>query len=79
MSPYHRGKSEGEFSTCMFLRDGKYEYVRRWVDAKEAVEAAYHYANSVGARMGVVDKVIITDSGDNTVFEWKYGKGVTFK
>lgn len=67
------------FSVCQFFEDGSYEYVRRGVEAEEAVKAAHHYCNSVGAKMGFVKKVIITDGGDCVNFEWQYGKGVTFK
>lgn len=73
------GKTTGEFSVCQFFENGNYEYVRRFVDAKEAVEAAHHYCNSVGARLGTTVRVIITDMGDCTNFEWQFGKGVTFK
>jgi hypothetical protein len=68
-----------EFSVCQFFTDGSYEYVRRWVDAEEAVKAAKHYCTSVGAKLGVVERVIITDGGDCINFEWKRGEGVTFK
>jgi len=71
-------EGECEFSVCQFFIDGTYEYVRRWVTAKEAVTVAHHYTNNVAVKMGVVDRVIITDGGDFTVFEWKRGKGVTF-
>jgi cellulase/cellobiase CelA1 len=68
-----------EFSVCQFFEDGTSEYVRRNVGPKEAVDAAHHYCNSVGARMGFTKRVIITDGGDCVNFEWVYGKGVTFK
>jgi hypothetical protein len=68
-----------EFSVCQFFEDGSYEYVRRGVDARTAVEVAHHYCNSVGAQIGTTRRVIITDSGDCTNFEWQFGKGVTFK
>jgi hypothetical protein len=69
---------DGEFSVCQFLKDGTHEYVRRWVDAEEATKAAARYCKSVGAKLGVTQRVIITDGGDDTVFEWKNGEGVTF-
>jgi hypothetical protein len=69
----------GEFSVCQFFADGSHEYVRRNVDAKEAVETAHHYCTSVGAQIGTTQRVIITDGGDCTNFEWQFGKGVTFK
>jgi hypothetical protein len=70
--------STGEFSVCQFFPDGSYEYVRRFVDAEEAVKAAHHYCHSVGAKIGTTVRVIITDGGDCTNFEWKYGEGIVF-
>lgn len=66
------------FSVCQFFPDGSYEYVRRNVEAREAVDAAMHYATSVGARMGMTRRVIITDGDDFTTFEWKWDEGITF-
>ena len=68
----------GEFSVYQFFEDESSECVRRNVDAEEAVNAAHHYCNSVGARMGFTRRVIITDGGDYCNFEWQFGKGVTF-
>jgi hypothetical protein len=68
----------GEFSVAQFFNDGSYEYVRRFVTAGEAVMAARDYSRSVGARNGFVAKIIITDGGDDTTFQWEYGKGITF-
>jgi 1,4-dihydroxy-2-naphthoyl-CoA synthase len=70
--------NDEKFSVCQFFANGGYEYVRRYVDAEEAVKAARHYTSNVAVRMGIVNRVIITDGGDMTVFEWKAGKGVTF-
>jgi hypothetical protein len=68
----------GEFSVVQFFHSGEYECVRRFVDAETAVKAAYHYTHSVAAKLGIVDKVIITDGGDHTNFMWEYGKGVVY-
>lgn len=70
--------SHGEYSVCQFFLDGTYEYVRRFVGAEEAVKAASHYSQSVGARLGTTCRVIITDGGDCTNWEWKFGEGVVF-
>lgn len=70
--------AQGEYSVVQFFENGHYEYVRRGVSALAAVEAARHYTSSVAARLGVVVRVIITDSGDQTNFEWKHGEGITF-
>lgn len=67
-----------EFSVYQFFEDGQYERVRSFVGAEEAVKAAFHYTGSVAVKLGIVDRVIITDGGDFTVFEWKRGEGVTF-
>lgn len=69
----------GEFSVVQFFTDGSYEYVRRFVDAQEAVEAARHYTTSVGAQIGTTVRVIITDGDDYTNFEWKHGEGITYR
>jgi hypothetical protein len=68
----------GEFSVCQFFPDGSYEYVRRGVEAAEAVKAAMHYATSIGARLGTTSRVIITDGGDCTTFEWTWDQGIIF-
>jgi hypothetical protein len=70
--------SQGEFNVCQFFDDGSFEYVRRGVGPKEAVETAKHYTESVGAQIGTTRRVIITDGGDDTNFEWRYGEGVVY-
>jgi len=68
----------GEFSVCQFFNNGEHEYVRRAVDAEEAVKAARHYTDNVASTLGIVERVIITDADDCCCFEWKRGEGVTF-
>ena len=68
----------GEFSVCQFFTDGKYEYVRRFVTAEEAVNAFKHYTDNVATRMGLIAKVIVTDGGDCVNLEWQKGKGITY-
>ena len=69
---------EREFNVVQFFADESSEYVRRNVSAEEAVNAAKHYCTSVGAKLGITRRVIITDGGDSTNFEWKFGKGITY-
>ncbi len=70
---------EREFSVYQFFVSGDYERVRRHVSAEEAMNAARHYTTNVAAKLlGITERVIITDGGDATVFEWKKGEGVTF-
>lgn len=70
--------SAGEFSVIQFFDDDTNEKVRDHVDAKEAAEAAHHYCTSVAAQMGITKRVIITDGGDCTNFEWRFGKGIVY-
>lgn len=68
------------FDVVQFFADSddSYEYVHRRLPAKDAVDAAKRLTETVGARLGTTKRVIITDTGDLTVFEWQFGKGVTF-
>lgn len=80
------GSTEGEFSVCQFFKgkadanpdDAAYEYTRRWVGGKEAVDAFFHYCTSVGAQMGWTVRVILTDGGDSINMEWTHVDGITF-
>ncbi len=78
INPLDFDSQTGEFSVCQFFSNEEYEYVRRFVDAEEAVKAFGHYTSSVGARMGFTQRVIITDGGDSISAEWIYGRGVVF-
>src|SRR6516165_11939073 len=69
---------DGEFSVAEFFADGTYRYVERWLPAKEAVELAKFWTDRPAASLGWMTKVIITDGGDFTVFEWQHGKGVIY-
>jgi hypothetical protein len=70
--------SENEFSVYQFFPGGSYERAASFVTAETAVKTAKRLTETVGARLGVVERVIITDGGDDTVFEWKPGEGVTY-
>jgi hypothetical protein len=70
--------ADGEFSVFQFFSDTEYECVCKFVDARTASQKAVFFTSNVAARMGITKKVIITDGGDNTNWEWQYGKGVIF-
>lgn len=75
----HIGQTHGEFSVCQFFANGLHEYVRRYVDTAEAVEAARTYSSNPAARvLGTTVRVIITDGGDYCCWEWKRGEGIVF-
>lgn len=71
-------KYAGQFSVYAWDMYGAYERVEAFVDAQTAVEIAHRVAETVGAKLGLTQRIIITDGGDCTVFEWRHGKGVTF-
>lgn len=67
-----------EYSVCIFFPGDTCEYVARWVEAEEAVRIAADYIRRPAALMGMIRRVIVTDGGDHTTFEWTFGKGITF-
>lgn len=67
-----------EFSVYQFFADESYEEVLRFVNLQTAVETAKRLSESVGGRLGTTVRIIITDGGDHTNFEWQFGKGVTY-
>jgi hypothetical protein len=70
--------SSDEFNVVQFFEDDSYEFVCRRVSAEVAVTTAKRSTETIGARIGTVRRVIITDAGDYTNFEWKFGEGVTY-
>lgn len=69
---------KGEFSVYQFFPDDSSEAVLRFVDVETAVKMARQLSENVGGKVGTTKRIIITDGGDCTCFEWKHGEGVTF-
>jgi hypothetical protein len=67
-----------EFSVYWWDPVGNFHDEIRWATAEQAVEVARSLTARPAAQIGVIRRVIITDGGDFTVFEWKFGEGVTF-
>ena len=71
--------SEGEFSVWVFLPDETHFPVEEGVDAERAVQVAKRTASLAmqlpGAQQAAL-RIIITDGGDHTVFQWERGTGV---
>jgi hypothetical protein len=67
-----------EFSVWWDDPEGMRHREGRAMGAKEAVELAKSLTVRPAAQIGIVCRVIITDGGDFTVFEWKAREGVTF-
>jgi fructose 1,6-bisphosphatase len=66
-----------EFNVVIFYPDGSWEYFLRHATAENAVKAAKRCVDNLGER-GIVERVMITDSGDDTNFLWERGKGVVY-
>lgn len=71
-------EGRAQFSVVLFYADDTHQYVRRWIDARTAVETAKAYTQGPAALAGIVRRIIITDGGDDTCFAWEWGKGVTY-
>ena len=67
-----------QYSVCVFYPDESYEYVARYVDGLTAVQTFKRMTECVGARCGLVRRVIVTDGGDCINMEWKFGPGHTY-
>jgi hypothetical protein len=67
-----------QYSVYLFFPDGSSHCEREFVSDKEAVELAAECSRRPAAIAGLIRRIIITDAGDDTVFEWKFGEGVTF-
>jgi hypothetical protein len=71
--------SDDRFSVCAFNVDGSHTYLEpRFVRAPEAVRMALSCIESASAQLGLTHRIIITDGGDDTTFEWEHGRGVIF-
>lgn len=71
--------SRPEFSVYAFGPDGRYAPIVRFVDVGQAMAAVTRLVRHPNIiRRGDVRRVIITDGGDFTVFEWVHGKGVVW-
>lgn len=67
-----------EFTVWIFFPDGTHIPEGEWLEAEEAARLAHDVTRRPAAKVGIISRVIITDGGDFTCFEWIHGKGVTF-
>ena len=65
-----------EYSVYLWFEDGSYHRELQHVDMVTAVAKATSMCTNVGAQMGITQKVMITDGGDCSIFEWEHGKGI---
>jgi hypothetical protein len=67
-----------EFNVVLFFPDSTSFYEQRNLDAEQAVLLAKQCSERPAAKLGIIERVIVTDAEDYTVFEWQFGQGVTF-
>jgi hypothetical protein len=70
--------AEERFNVIYFDEEGYWEYALRDVPAQRAVEKAKRMIEIAIEDDNDIDRIIITDSGDMTTFQWERGKGVVF-
>lgn len=57
--------------------NGQHEELR-FVPVEQAMRAVQRLTKGPASMFGMVKRVIITDAGDCTNFEWKHGEGVVY-
>lgn len=67
-----------EFSVYEIEYDDTTHPVVRFVEARKAVEIAGKCSRRACLPISKVRRVIITDGGDHTVFEWQRHAGITY-
>jgi hypothetical protein len=71
--------NEGEFSVWIFFIDGTHFSEWRGLDAGSALAQAAELSKRPAIAAGIfVERIIVTDSGDCTVFEWRPAQSVTW-
>jgi len=71
-------KPGATFSVVQFFQNGTHKYLARSVPPQAAVERFFEAQFTVGARIGAVHRLIITDADDFIAAEWVFGRGLTF-
>jgi hypothetical protein len=66
------------FDVWVWFPEGLHHRVGEGLEAEAAVRLASDYSRRPAARFGIIREIRIVDGGDDTVFEWRYGEGVTF-
>jgi hypothetical protein len=71
--------SEKLFTIWQFSHDDWHVKAAEGLPTKLAVDYAHWLAQTQEARGGEIQRIIITDEGNDAVLEWKFGEGVTFR
>lgn len=66
------------FSVWEFFAGGECSTRHTQLDAWTAVAVANRLTQSLAARIGTTCRIVILDAHEYPVWEWRYGKGVSF-
>lgn len=68
------------FNVVQFFPDDTTDYISRNVTIEEALRVAHDYIRPErpANKLGIIRQLIITDAGDQTVFQYVAGKGIIF-
>jgi hypothetical protein len=67
-----------EFSVYWWDAENNYHRELSHVAVMKALQACKRLTQGPAARMGMVNRVMITDGGDCCVFEWQKGQGIVW-
>lgn len=67
-----------EFTVYQFFIGGQCAPATEPLKARTALREAKELTATLGARIGSTCRIVITDAGGGTVWEWRYGHGVVF-
>ena len=71
--------ADDRFAVVIFDPEGFWNYAAKDLPAKIAVDQAKKWVDMAAEHYGTkIDRVLITDAEDFTVFLWQRGKGVVF-
>lgn len=70
---------EDRYSVYCYFQRGSCKDVRRHVDLETAVEAFSHCSTDVGAAIGYIARVIVTDHNNVVSLEWNFETGISRK
>lgn len=69
---------EKTFNVVQFFDGDLSDYICRGVSAEQAMTALGDYSRRPAAKIGIIRRLIITDSGDCVNAEWRCGEGFTY-
>lgn len=70
--------TEETFNVVQFFEGDFSDYICRGVSAREAMRTMGDYSRCPAAKIGIIKRLIVTDSGAFCNAEWRLGEGFTY-